>query len=175
MFIQVAIDIPSERTFTYAVPPFLAAEIALGKRVRVPFGRRRQVGVILAVEDASPDTGGKEIREILDVLDPEPLFGPEELRFYRWAASYYLYPLGKALADVLPGAGQGNRSDVIDPGQGVATLDEVSQVPVTAADQKGSGGDDARLETPGSRTQHHHTGGDRQARCLGHRGGAGER
>jgi primosomal protein N' (replication factor Y) len=103
MFIQVAIDIPSERTFTYAVPPFLAAEVALGKRVRVPFGRRRQVGVILAVEDVAPDAGGKEIREILDVVDPEPLFGPEELRFYRWAASYYLYPLGKALADVLPG------------------------------------------------------------------------
>ncbi len=104
MFIQVAIDIPSDRTFTYAVPPPLAIEIAPGKRVRVPFGRRRQTGVILETHVDPPDAGLKEIREILDVLDPEPLFGAEDLRFYRWASEYYLYPLGKTLADILPGS-----------------------------------------------------------------------
>ena len=99
MFVRVAVAIPSEKTFSYAVPEALEKSVAVGKRVLVPFGRKRLTGYVLAVEDA-PSV--ENVRDLLDVLDDEPLFGEEDLRFYRWASDYYLYPLGKALSEILP-------------------------------------------------------------------------
>src|SRR6476659_1533536 len=39
LFAEVVLDRPLEQVYTYAVGPDLAASIAIGKRVRVPFGR----------------------------------------------------------------------------------------------------------------------------------------
>ncbi len=100
MFVSVAVGIPSEKTFTYAVPEALEKSVAVGKRVLVPFGRKRLTGYVLAVQDAP---AFENVRDVIDVLDAEPLFDEEDLRFYRWASDYYLYPLGKALSEILPG------------------------------------------------------------------------
>ena len=100
MFVSVAVGIPSEKTFTYAVPEALEKSAAVGKRVLVPFGRKRLTGYVLAVQDAP---AFENVRDVIDVLDAEPLFDEEDLRFYRWASDYYLYPLGKALSEILPG------------------------------------------------------------------------
>lgn len=37
------------------------------------------------------------------MLDENALFDEEDLGFYRWAAACYMYPLGKALEEILPG------------------------------------------------------------------------
>ena len=100
MFIEVAINIPSNRTFTYSVPAESRAEAALGKRVLVPFGKRSLTGTIIGIRRA---TDRQDTREIVRVLDREPLFHEEDLRFYRWAADYYFTPLGRALGEILPG------------------------------------------------------------------------
>ena len=100
MFIEVAIPIPSDRTFTYAVPAESRGDIALGKRVLVPFGKRSLTGYVIGIRRS---TDRKDTRDIIRVLDREPLFHEEDLRFYRWAADYYFTPLGKALSEILPG------------------------------------------------------------------------
>jgi len=100
MFVRVAVNIPSYRTFSYAVPEHLKPEIAIGKRVLVPFGRKRITGYLLEV---MPTATIEHIRDIIDVLDAEPLFSEDDLKFYQWVSDYYLYPLGKALAEILPG------------------------------------------------------------------------
>ena len=100
MFVTVAVNIPTEKTFSYSVPDALERKIAIGKRVLVPFGRRRLTGYIVEV---SPLTSCEDIKEITEVLDTEPLFDEEDLKFYRWVSQYYIYPLGKALAEILPG------------------------------------------------------------------------
>src|SRR5512135_1816798 len=100
MFVEVAIPIPSNRTFTYSVPDESRADVAPGKRVLVPFGKRSLTGYILAVRRS---TDRNDTREIVRVLDREPLFHEEDLRFYRWAADYYFTPLGRALGEILPG------------------------------------------------------------------------
>jgi primosomal protein N' (replication factor Y) len=100
MFVRVAVNIPAFRTFSYAVPEPLRKDIAVGKRVLVPFGRKRLTGYLL---EATSDAQVDQVKEIIDVLDEEPLFGEDDLNFFRWAADYYLYPLGKALAEILPG------------------------------------------------------------------------
>jgi len=101
MFVRVAIQIPSAKTFLYSVPGTLVPFVAVGKRVVCPFGKRRVTGFIVAVMPEAVRDG--DIREILDIPDPEPLFDREELAFYEWIAAYYLHPPGKVLGEILPG------------------------------------------------------------------------
>ena len=100
MFVKVAFPIPNEQVFDYAVPASLRAAVSLGKRVQAPFGRKVQTGYIIGVA-ACPDV--ENPKEIIDIIDPQPLFDAGELAFYLWMADYYLYPLGKALQEILPG------------------------------------------------------------------------
>ncbi len=99
MFVEIAVNIPSKKTFSYDVPEAFEKKIAIGKRVAVPFGKKKMTGYIVGVSSRTEREG---VKGILDVLDEEPLFSEEDLRFYRWAADYYLYPLGKALGEILP-------------------------------------------------------------------------
>lgn len=101
MFVRVAIPIPSPKTFTYAVPETLAPAIAEGKRVLVPFGKRRVTGFI--VEAMTEVTCHQTVKEILELPDPEPLFDRTDLAFFEWISRYYLHPLGKVLSELLPG------------------------------------------------------------------------
>jgi primosomal protein N' (replication factor Y) len=100
MFVTVAVNIPSQKTFSYAVPPALQKEITTGKRVLIPFGKRRLIGYII---DVSQSTTCEDIKEIIEILDPEQLFNEDDLEFYRWVSQYYIYPLGQALTEILPG------------------------------------------------------------------------
>ena len=101
MFVRVAIQIPSAKTFTYAVPDAWATAATVGKRVLVPFGRRRVTGFILEVlTEAACE---QSIKEIIEIPDPEPLFDDQDLVFYEWISRYYLHPLGKVLGELLPG------------------------------------------------------------------------
>ena len=95
--VDVAIPLHLDATFHYLVPPELAPGIAPGKRVLVPFGRRRMVGMILG--PAEPRDGLKPIGAL---LDESPLLTGEELEFLRWASSYYLHPLGETVRAALP-------------------------------------------------------------------------
>jgi primosomal protein N' (replication factor Y) len=99
MFIRVAINIPTEKTFIYSVPVELEREITTGKRVLVPFGKRRMTGYILESIDVADREGTKDIIEILDM---EPLFNEGDLEFYKWTSDYYIYHLGRLLGSVLP-------------------------------------------------------------------------
>ncbi|MEN6464919.1 MAG: primosomal protein N' [Syntrophaceae bacterium] len=107
MFVQVALNIRSERILTYSVPEKLRNITMLGKRALVPLGNRKAIGCILDVLD-SCDV--ENPRDILDILDPEPLFGKQDLEFYRWAAEYYFYPPGKLISEIIPG-GDGVESE----------------------------------------------------------------
>ena len=96
--VEVAIPLPLEGSFHYQLPERLAPLAVAGKRVLVPFGRRKITGYLLG--EAEPS--GAELKEVLEVLDDEPLFTASELEFYRWIASYYLHPLGEVIKMALP-------------------------------------------------------------------------
>ena len=101
MFVRVAIPIPSEKAFTYAVPETFAPAVAVGKRALVPFGKRQVTGFIIEImPEAACD---QTVKEILTLPDPEPLFDRDDLAFYEWISRYYLHPLGKVLGELLPG------------------------------------------------------------------------
>ena len=99
MYASIALNIPSEKTFTYEVPADLEREIEIGKRVFVPFGSKKRTGFVVGITH-SCDL--KNIKPVSEILDEEPLFGPDDLKFYQWIADYFIYPLGKTLAELIP-------------------------------------------------------------------------
>ena len=98
--IDVAIALPVYNTFTYSVPENLAALASVGKRVLVPFGRRRVTGYILG---DNQNNYQKDLKAILDVLDEKPLFQASMIPFFKWVADYYLHPIGDVIKTALPG------------------------------------------------------------------------
>jgi primosomal protein N' (replication factor Y) len=78
---------------TYRVPADLAATVAVGCRVKVPLGKRQVVGYVVA-EASAPAEGA---RDVLDVLDLDPLLTPDQIALAGFAARYYLSPLTEAL------------------------------------------------------------------------------
>lgn len=99
MYVNVALNIPSDKLFTYEVPVALEKEAAIGKRVFIPFGNKKRTGFIVAINQ-SCDL--QSIKPIAEVMDEEPLFNVQDLSFYQWIANYFMYPLGKALAEIIP-------------------------------------------------------------------------
>ena len=99
-YIEVAVAIPVFKTFTYCAPESLADLVSIGKRVLVPFGRRRITGYVLG---SSQGFDHKEVKSVLDVLDEQPLFPSTMVPFFRWIADYYKYPLGEVVKNALPG------------------------------------------------------------------------
>ena len=99
MYASVAINIPANKLFTYEVPENLAPAALIGKRVFVPFGNRKRTGFIVAL---SSSCDLENVKPISQILDEEPLFDSDDLKFYRWIADYFIYPLGKTLAELIP-------------------------------------------------------------------------
>jgi len=99
-YAHVAVPIPGEEYYTYKVPERLKEGAALGKRVLVPFRNRRLIGFIVGFGDAPPEF---KLRDILDVLDEEPLFNKQRLEFLKWIADYYITSLGIVLKAAHPG------------------------------------------------------------------------
>src|SRR5579883_700705 len=94
LFADVVFDRPLDHAFTYAVGPELRERIAVGKRVRAPFGRgdKATVGYCVRLSETPPE---RAVKELTGVLDDEALLTDNLLRLTRWMADYYLCGWGK--------------------------------------------------------------------------------
>lgn len=100
---RVSLPRPVLQDFAYAVPEGLAGRVRPGVRVRVPFGPRRVIGLVDAVGDEGADAaGGRRLRDVLEVLDDEPVLDDELLDLCRWIADYYVAPIGFVHRAALP-------------------------------------------------------------------------
>ncbi len=98
-YLEVAVPLPVSGTFTYSVPQNLAARAAVGTRVLIPFGRRKVTGFVVGRSDEADVEG---IRDIVDVLDVDPVLDDRMITLTRWIADYYLAPWGEVLRTALP-------------------------------------------------------------------------
>ena len=99
MYATVALNIPANKLFTYEIPEKLISAAEIGKRVFVSFGNRKRTGFIVAL---SSSCDIKDVKAVIEILDDEPLFDPDDLKFYEWIAGYFIYPLGKTLTELIP-------------------------------------------------------------------------
>jgi len=101
MFADIVLPIPLDGLFTYAVPSHLEPSVRSGVRVLVPFGRSKQyVGLVAKLHDVKPE--GYQVKDILQVLDREPILLPMQFRLWSWIADYYMSPLGDVYKAALP-------------------------------------------------------------------------
>lgn len=98
--LRIALDTPLRRLFDY-LPPADGPLPQAGARVRVPFGRQRLVGVVIA-HAASSDLPREKLKAVLETLDHEPVLDERVLGLAEWAAQYYHHPLGEVLSAALP-------------------------------------------------------------------------
>ncbi len=100
--LRVAINAPLSRLFDY-LPPADAPDALPrpGCRLLVPFGRRRQAGVLIEVADAT-DVPPAKLKRAQKILDPEPVLREPDLRLIRFASDYYHHPIGEVVACALP-------------------------------------------------------------------------
>jgi len=96
-YLNVAVPVALDQPFSYISPVPLAA----GVRVKVSFGRRKLVAVVVGLSKEKP-TGAIELKAIDEVLDPEPIYSEALLEIARWLSAYYLHPLGEVLRAMLP-------------------------------------------------------------------------
>jgi primosomal protein N' (replication factor Y) len=97
--VDIALPLPLDRTFTYQVPPELEKAVQPGRRVLVPFGKKKLSGIIVGFPQASSI---KSLRPLLDVLDSSPTFTEEMLKLTRWMSEYYLSAWGDVLKAATP-------------------------------------------------------------------------
>ncbi len=100
MFAEVILPLPLRRLFTYELPQNYDAHIEAGMRVVVPFGKRKlYTGIIYSVFEERPHFATKEI---LSVLDNEPIITDLHIKFWEWTANYYLCSLGEVFRAAMP-------------------------------------------------------------------------
>ena len=90
-----------DKEFSYLVPDAFAACCAVGKRVLVPFGRgnSRRQGIVTGLAKSENTEGFKEL---LSVLDEEPVMSEKMLGVARFMKDHYFCTLYDAVKTMLP-------------------------------------------------------------------------
>lgn len=106
-YVEIAVAAPIDRTLTYILPDEVisgsgeqASETLIGRRVLVPLGGRKVTGYLL--DEAGVVDNSYQLRKILELLDPQPLFPAALIGLFRWVAEYYHYPIGEVIRAALP-------------------------------------------------------------------------
>ena len=98
--LKIAVNVPLSREFDY-LPPQKGSEPFAGCRVRVPFGRREQVGVVLGSARTS-DVPAAKMKRCTEVLDETAVLSAADLWLIRFTSNYYHHPIGEVVAAALP-------------------------------------------------------------------------
>lgn len=100
-YIDVILPLPLANHYTYSLTAEYEDVVKIGCRVVVPFGRKKiYTAIVINVHYSAPEA--YETKDIIEVLDIEPIVLPSQLRFWEWLASYYLCTLGDVYKAALP-------------------------------------------------------------------------
>ncbi|MEQ1526583.1 MAG: primosomal protein N', partial [Gallionella sp.] len=97
--IRVALDIPLATLFDYTVAE--GAQVAIGQRVIVPFGKRQLVGVVMECV-ATSEMAAERIKPVTQVLHDSAPLSAELLTLLNFCSDYYRYPIGQTVLSALP-------------------------------------------------------------------------
>ncbi|CBL45946.1 Primosomal protein N\' [gamma proteobacterium HdN1] len=101
---QIAIATPLRRLFDYLPPSHeLGALLVQGHRVLVPFGNRKEIGIVVGTTNDS-EFPLEKLKRIERVLDQIPAISADLMDLCRWASRYYHYSPGEVYHHALPTA-----------------------------------------------------------------------
>ena len=101
MYAEIIIPLALPKNYTWSVPDHLQDQLHVGCRVEVNLGKNKKyAGIVKRLHNEKP--AFFEAKEILNVLDAEPVVFEEQLKLWEWIASYYMCSEGEVMAAALP-------------------------------------------------------------------------
>jgi len=103
-YAQIIVDIPVlelNQFYDYRVPVAMRDIIKIGQVVRIPFGKRRVKGFVVALGD-STEIEQSLIKEIIKIENRESLFDDQMLKLFKWIVAYYHCYLISIIKTALP-------------------------------------------------------------------------
>lgn len=101
LFADVILPLPLGSSFTYRIPEDLENSLRKGCRVIVSFGKKKiYTGLVKEIHQNCPV--GFEIKDIISVLDDQPLINDFQFLFWDWISEYYMCSSGDVFKAALP-------------------------------------------------------------------------
>ncbi len=101
IFVDIILPLALPKLYTYSVPNELVNEVKVGVRVTVQFGKKKLYSAIVHRIHSNPPQA-YQTKDILQVIDSQPLVSKIQLKFWEWMAAYYMCPLGDVMKAALP-------------------------------------------------------------------------
>ena len=97
---EIILPLALPTTYTYSIPPQFLERARPGCRAEVVFGKQKKyAGIIKSVFDTKP---AYPTKNILNVLDDDPILYPQQLQLWQWMSEYYMCSEGEVMAAALP-------------------------------------------------------------------------
>ena len=122
--LRVAVPSPLWQSFDYLLPQKTQA-VQPGVRLKVPFGQRKAVGVLLEVV-AHSTVPMNRLKPIIEIIDEKSLIPSSLLKLYRWASDYYHYPIGEIILGSLPRLFRRGKTIICET---IETLNQITSPP----------------------------------------------
>jgi primosomal protein N' (replication factor Y) len=101
IFAQVILPLSLHDAYTNRVPENWHSAIQPGQRVVVQFGAKKfYAALVLALSETPPQN--VELKEVVQLLDEDPVVYPQNLELWKWMADYYCCTLGDVFRAALP-------------------------------------------------------------------------
>jgi len=101
IYVDIILPFPVDGFYTYSVEEDLSFDIEKGKRVIVPFGRKRfYTGLVKNIHNNKPQ--GYEVKPIMAILDDKPIFNEKHFALQDWISSYYMSSPGDVFKAAIP-------------------------------------------------------------------------
>ncbi|MGD2295225.1 MAG: primosomal protein N' [Candidatus Aminicenantes bacterium] len=101
LYAEIVFPLPLDQSFLYAVPEVWAEKASVGARVLSSFHNRTLTGFIVGLKKRRPSTI-RRLKDIIEVLDDEPVFSSSFLKFTRELSTYFYTSWGELLQAALP-------------------------------------------------------------------------
>ncbi len=100
-FAEIIIPLALPKNYTWRIPEKFKRKIIPGCRVEVNLGKnKRYAGLVKKLIFKKPDFF--DPKDILNILDLEPVIYEEQLKLWEWIASYYMCSEGEVMSAALP-------------------------------------------------------------------------
>lgn len=101
-YADVILPLPLDGMFTYSIPAHMQENMQVGMRVRVPFGKSKTyIAIVAHLHNERPT--GYQVKDILELIDQQPVLLPQQLKQWQWISNYYMSPIGEVYKAALPG------------------------------------------------------------------------
>ena len=128
--LKVAINVPINQLFDY-LSNYIPVKI--GQYVTVPFGKRKVVGIVCAINSES-DIHPSKLKSIIAV-DNEIIFDVAMFKLLNFVSDYYHYPIGQTIMSVVPARlkknlNQYKQSELIYQATPILSKEFIDQLPI---------------------------------------------